>query len=289
MQEVVREFVLEDGIGAQFYRKIYAMCYAMDNGLPFFNRKIKDFFIHEADNVKTEEDEQRVLDFFNNFLINPWDRHNFSGDLTVCPRVGEGAPDTMGQIMNTLPQFTKHGPTFNPDNITENTIVIHIRRGNVVPGNPRWLDESIYIKILENINGTIKQLGLDNPEIVIVTDAPDTDKKYKPINKHQDGKWNQDHLVRDENGYFDTVSLNFDRFRHVLPNIIILNNLNPEDAFLKMLRAKVLVVSPSIFSHAAALLSKNTVIDVCGRKVRFNGSYGHFDDTGMLFKYDPTY
>ena len=286
-QEVVKEFVLADGIGAQFYRKIYAMCYAKEHNLPFMNSEIKDFFIHEADNVKTEKDEKRILDFFNNFLINPWKDFVFDDDVAICPKVGESKPETMGQILDPTPAFTVHGPSFNPDNKTENIIAIHIRRGNVVPGNPRWVDEDFYVTILKDMKKTIKQLGLedDNPQVVIVTDAPDKPAGYKPINSIQEQKWYQDYLVKDSNGNYPTMSLDFKKLRKAYPGLKIFNRLSTEDAFLLMLRAKVLIVSPSVFPQCAAMLTKHIVIDFPGRRVHTAGEYGHYDQEGNLYVY----
>ena len=56
----VKEYVLMDGIGAQLWRKIYAMSYAKHNSLVFEDTPITDFLVHESDKINNDEEKKRT-------------------------------------------------------------------------------------------------------------------------------------------------------------------------------------------------------------------------------------
>ena len=282
-QELVKEFIIEDGIGAQLWRKIYAMSYAKYHGLVFQDTPITNFLIHESDKVSSEEEKQRFIENFSSIIDNPWKDIDFT-DLShfiLCDKVGAGLPETQG-IIPSLQDFTKLAPTFSNIDGTNNEIVIHIRRGNVIRKNPRWIDEDVYVNLIQSVPSMLDKLNMSVDQISIITDASDSNKLYKPINDDQMHKWNQPYLNRDENGYFPVTTINFERLKNAGNNVQIYNNLSTYDAFIKMIKAKVLIVSRSAFSQTAGLLSKHVVIDMFDSHNQFMGSSGIVNRDGTI-------
>lgn len=285
-KEVVKEFIIEDGIGAQIWRKLYAMSYAKYHNILFQDKPITDFLIHESDKVFTEEDKQDFIAKFMNLIDNPWGDVDFknSSEFTTSNKIGEGLPESQG-IITERGEFTKTAVSFSKVFQTENNIVIHIRRGNVIKENPRWIDEEVYLKMLSDLPEILKLLNISPDRVIILTDAADSNKKYKPISEHQSNKWNQPYLYPNENGEFETTSLNFDTFKKAYPGIEIINNLSTYESFILMIKAKLLIVSRSAFSQAAGLLSKNSVIDMFDSYNNFNGSIGRIERNGSIILY----
>jgi hypothetical protein len=284
-QESVKEFIIKDGIGAQMYRKIYAMSYAIDNNLPFIDTPIDDFLIHESDKIYSEDEKNKVIDIFNNFLINPWSNLNIDKTLDLCKDVGAGLKETQG-MRSSEESFTERATVFNPIDEKENSIVIHIRRGNVIKENPRWIDEEVYMNLFLKIDKIIEELNLKDPTIYLLTDAPTNPKPYKPINNEQALKWKQDFLYTDSNNEYKTTTIDFEKIKYLCPKIKIVNDLSTYDSFLLMIRANVLVVSRSAFSLAAALLSKNNVLNMIYSPVKIKNAKGIIDQLGNVQYYD---
>jgi len=282
-QQLVKEFIIEDGIGAQLWRKIYAMSYAKYHGLVFQDTPITNFLIHESDKVSSEEEKQEFIKNFSSIIDNPWKDYNFEdlSNFVLCDKVGAGLPITQG-IIPSLQNFTKLAPTFSNIDGTNNEVVIHIRRGNVIKENPRWIDEDVYINLIKSIPGMLDKLNISVNQISIITDASDSNKLYKPINDDQMHKWNQPYLNRDENGYFPVTTINFELLKNAVNNVEIYNNLSTYDAFIKMVKAKVLIVSRSAFSQTAGLLSKHVVIDMFDSHNQFMGSSGIVNRDGTI-------
>lgn len=282
-QELVKEFIIEDGIGAQLWRKIYAMSYAKYHGLVFQDTPITNFLIHESDKVSNEEEKIEFIKNFLSVINNPWKDYNFTdlSNFILCDKVGAGLPLTQG-IIPSLQNFTKLAPTFSNIDGTNNEIVIHIRRGNVIKENPRWIDEDVYINLIKSIPSMLDKLNISVDQISIITDASDNNKMYKPINDDQMNKWNQPYLNRDENGYFPVTTINFELLKSYGNNIKIYNNLSTYDAFIKMVKAKILIVSRSAFSQTAGLLSKHIVIEMFDSHNQFMGSSGFVNRDGTI-------
>ena len=76
--EVVKEVFMQDGIGAQIWRKLYCMSYAKYYNLLFEDTPITDFLIHESDKVHNEEEKIEFINKFNTMLKNPWESIDFS-------------------------------------------------------------------------------------------------------------------------------------------------------------------------------------------------------------------
>ena len=265
-QEVVKEVFMQDGIGAQLWRKIYVMSYAKYYNLLFEDTPITDFLIHESDMVSTEEERLEFINKFNKILKNPWKDVDFSNkdSFFISEKVGLGY-EKLHTNAGVIPwpwPFLEVAKDFSNIDGTENNVVIHIRRGNVIPENPRWVEESIYIEMLNQLPDFLEKLKFIPERVIILTDASDANKKYKPINQNQLDKWRQTHLYKDENDSFETTSINFDLFRNAYPGLEILNNLDTYTAFNLMAKAKVLITGRSAFSQSAGLLSKNIVIPI---------------------------
>jgi len=265
-QEFVKEVVMQDGIGAQLWRKLYVMSYAKYYNLVFEDTPITDFLIHESDKVYSEEEKTFFMNKFNTILKNPWKDVDFSNkdNFILSEKVGMGYENLYGDAGLTKQPwpFLDVAKEFSTIEKTENNVVIHFRRGNVIPENSRWLDESVYVNMLQKLPDFLKKINLVPDRVIILTDAPDTNKKYKPINQNQLDKWNQTYLYKDENDSFDTISIDFELLKNSYPGLEILNNLDTYTAFSMMVMAKVLITGTSAFSHAAGLLSKNTVLRV---------------------------
>jgi len=269
--EIVKEFPTRDGLGAMLWKKIYAMSYAYSRRKVFEDTPFEWFIIHESDRVNNQEEMNSLMYKFNNLLSNPWDHINFDDiqDKTICTEVGLGAPEP--GFADCSPEFLFEAVNFNKfDEEPLNAIVIHLRRGNAIPENPRYMPDEFYFKVLSGIPKLIQDLKLNNPRIIICTDAPDVPKKYKPVSHDQQIMWGQPHLYADENGEYDLTTANFDEFRKICPGLEIINTFDPYDSFLLMLNAKVLIVGQSAFSQSAGLLSKNKVI---GMVPKFGMSY----------------
>jgi hypothetical protein len=260
MTEVVKEFKTQDGLGAMLWKKIYAMSYAKHSGKLFEDTPIDWFIIHESDGIDGEDDPKYhdLLFRFNNVLYNPWKNINFDtiADKTLCPHVGAGA-NPPGFIDTT--DFLLEAPAFNKfSDMVHNSIVIHIRRGNAVPGNPRYVPDDFYVNVLKNIPKIIEKYGLEYPEVIICTDS--TTNSFHPKGELQEFFWQQPHLNKNESGIYPHTSINFDLFKSIYPNVKIIDNLDTYDAFILMLTAKMLIVGNSAFSQSAGLLSTNMVI-----------------------------
>jgi len=264
--EVVKECFMPDGIGAQLWRKIYVMSYAKYYNLLFEDTPITDFLIHESDKVYSEDEKVKFIDKFNTILKNPWKDIDFSNKdhFFLSEKVGLGYSNLYGHAGLRPPPypFLEVAKEFSTIEQTKNNVIIHIRRGNVIPENPRWVEEFVYIDMLQLLPHFLNKLKIVPDRVIILTDASDTNKRYKPINQTQLDKWQQGHLYKDENDSFETTSINFELFRNLYPGIEILNNLDTYTAFNMMVMAKVLITSKSAFSQAAGLLSKNTVISI---------------------------
>lgn len=264
--EVVKEVFLQDGIGAQLWRKLYLMSYAKYYNLLFEDTPITDFLIHESDKVYSEEEKIDFINKFNKILKNPWENVDFSNkdNFVLSEKVGLGYEKlykNAGIIPGPWP-FLQVAKEFSTIEKTENNVVIHIRRGNVIPENPRWVEESVYLEMLQELPNFLKTQNIFPDRVIILTDAPDINKKYKPINQNQLDKWRQAHLYKDDNDSFEITSINFELFKNTFPGIEILNNLDTYSAFLMMIMAKVLITGRSAFSQSAGLLSKNIVIPI---------------------------
>lgn len=285
-QEVVREFIIEDGIGAQLWRKIYAMSYAKYHGLLFEDKPITNFLIHESDKVSNEQEKDEFIKKFSSIINNPWSNIDFSdtSNFILCDKIGAGLPDTQG-IIPTKQNFTKLAPTFSNIDGTVNEVVIHIRRGNVIKENPRWIDESVYINLIKSIPEILDKMNMSVEQISIITDASDSNTAYKPINEDQMRKWDQPFLNKNESGEFPVTTLNFDLLRNAADNVYIYNNMSTYGSLVKMIKSKMLIVSRSAFSQTAGLLSKHTVIDMFDSHNQFMGSSGIVNRDGTITLY----
>lgn len=243
---IIKEEYIPDGIGAQLLRKVVIKSYAEANGKEYYNEPIKDFLIHESDNINTEDEKNKIIEQFNNLII-----HTNPKDITS--EIKEiSTNEVNSSILNNF-NF------LNIETIKENRIVIHIRRGNVIPTNPRWIDEERYIELVDNIDNISKLFSLTDPEIIILTDSPVNANTFKPYDK-QDDYWRQEHLVADGNGEYPLTSIDHNNF----PTVKIINNMGTYESFLFMLNSAVIVPSWSAFSRAASLLTKNSYVDIFG-------------------------
>jgi hypothetical protein len=285
MKVKVKEFIIGDGIGAQIWRKVYAMAYAKYYNLDFQDTPITDFLIHESDRIRTKEEKEKMIMDFLSIIKNPWSDMNFDkeDEYVLCDAVGAGLPSSQGISHNR--DFIKAATYFNNITDCDNSIVIHLRRGNVIKENPRWIEEDVYINIFKNINLIVKHFNMKNPEVIILTDAPDEDKPYTPVDDYQKSLWNQPYLYADEDGAYITKSFNFDALRKEFPGLKVVNKLNTFDSFLLMLKANVLVVSRSAFSQSAGMLSHNNVIDMFSCTNGFANSKGYVDNHGNISFY----
>jgi hypothetical protein len=287
MPEVVKEFPTDDGIGAMLWKKIYAMSYAKHHNKLFEDTPLKWFLIHESDNIKSEDDPKYadLLDKFNNVLLNPWKNIDFDSmpDKTLCPHVGLGWSHQPGIIHET--DFLESAPAFNKFSDTvHNSIVIHIRRGNAVPENPRYTSDEFYFNLLKQIPEIINDLQLDNPRVIITTDATNGEL-YTPVGDKQKMYNCQPYLHKDELGRYPTTGIDRELLKNAYPNVEIIDDLDTYDAFILMLTAKLLIVGNSAFSQSAGLLSTNMVIGMPtgGMSVQLNifkNKVGQLDESG---------
>ncbi len=250
------------------------MSYAKYYNLLFEDTPITDFLIHESDKVHNEEEKIEFINKFNTIIKNPWANIDFSNqdNFILSEKVGLGYEKlhlNAGVAPGPWP-FLEVAKEFSTIEKTENNVVIHIRRGNVIPENPRWVEESVYVDMLQRLPNFLKKLNIVPDRVIILTDAPDSNKKFKPINQNQLDKWRQEHLYKDENDSFDTISIDFKLLKDAYPGIEILNNLDTYTAFTMMMMAKVLITGRSAFSQAAGLLSKNTVLSIDNYGNSFN-------------------
>ena len=291
--EVVKEFKTHDGLGAMLWKKIYAMSFAHNKKLIFEDTPLTSFIVTPSDGVQLEEQIPDVVDKFNDLLHNPWASIDFTKleNKKYNTEVGGGAVTPPG--FTTYTDFLLDAPTFNKiDNDDTNNIVIHLRRSNTLPHNPRYIPDEFYVNMLSQIQLIVDKFDMGNPNIILCTDAPDFDTTYKPISISQKMSWNQPpFLTEDENGEFELLSANFDAFKQVCPNLIIVNNLSTYDSFILMLRAKVLITAYSAFSQSAGLLSKNKVIGLPERGgiskefSIFKNKVGTLDEQGNIILY----
>lgn len=290
--EVVREYRTEDGLGAMLWKKIYAMSYARAHNKLFQDVPWDWFLIHPSDRVDDEEDPmyEELLHKFNNVLLNPWRDVDFSSlrDAVLCPHVGEGASERGGWADEPNDYCLRLAPNFNKFDGVHNSVVIHIRRGNVVPENPRWIPDTFYVEVLKNLSATTEQLGLHNPRVVVLTDSSSRRYRPSPLSARQVKMWGQPYLHADNDGFYPQTVADFSQLRRVCPELWIMDSLPTYEAFELMVTAAVLVPGNSSFSQAAALLSKNKVVTIptsmqsSGSYNSFAGTVGRFDEQGKL-------
>jgi hypothetical protein len=285
-KEVVKEFLMNDGIGAQMWRKLYAMSFAYENDLVFDDTPITDFLIHESDNINTEDEKNKTIKDFFGLIKNPWEEIKFldSDEYELCLRVGAGLKDTQGMVREGS-GFLKSAVNFSNISGKNNSIVIHVRRGNITKENPRWIDDSIYDNILDNINLLVDKFNMDNPEIIILTDEIKSNKMYVPMNQDQSLIWARQGIPLTDDGGYMIYSSNFESIANKYPNVKIINNLNTIDSFLLMARSEVLIVSRSAFSQCAGLLSKNNVIGMFNSANSFANQKGVISKNGNIVLY----
>lgn len=281
----VKEYILNDGIGAQMWRKLYAMSYAKHYGLVFEDTVITDFLIHESDQIYNEEQKHYLINRLFSLIDNPWKHLEFLNDneYVLSNNVGAGLAESQGVTQHS--DFLVSASDFSNVTDCDNSIVIHIRRGNVTQENPRWIKDEVYINILKNINLVIEKFEMQNPKIIILTDAPDKEKYYKPISNSQKDMWQQPYLNPNEFGEYVTTSLNFEFIKNEFPNVEIINRLDVYNSFLLMIKAKVLFVSRSAFSQSAGLLSKNNVFGMYECINGFKNMSGLVDQNGDIVFY----
>lgn len=280
MKEIVQEFRTTDGLGAMMWKKIYAMSYAYHHKLLFQDTPFEWFLVHESDRINDRDEYKSVMNQFNQLLFNPWSDINFDemDGKVISKRIGKGLGVTHngpGFVEET--DFLLEAPVFNKiKNDNTNNIVIHLRRGNAIPENPRYYVDEFYVNLLSQITMLFDKFDMGMPDVIICTDAPDAPKTFKPndtlsqsdVFQHPSGQswmWGQPHLYKDENGEYPVTSANFDEFRRVYPSVKIINTLSTYDSFLLMLRAKLLITSNSAFSQSAGLLSHNRIIAMSPR------------------------
>jgi hypothetical protein len=303
MTEIVQEFRTTDGLGAMMWKKIYAMSYAYHHKLLFQDTPFEWFLVHESDRIENREEYKLVMNQFNSLLFNPWGNINFEKipNKIISKRIGKGLGQTPygpGFVQET--DFLLNAPIFNKVlNDDTNNIVIHLRRGNAIPENPRYCADEFYINLLSQITLLFNKFNMGVPEVIICTDAPGTPKTFKPNDElsqqdvfgHPSGQywmWGQPHLYKDENGEYPVTSANFDAFKEVYPLVKIVNTLSTYESFLLMLRAKVLITANSAFSQSAGLLSHNRVIGMppkVGMSSLFNtfrNKVGVLDENGNI-------
>lgn len=288
MTKIVKEFIIRDGIGAQLARKLYSMSYAHHMGYLFEDTPITDFFNHPSDNIKSQEDKDIFIKNFSSLIKNPWSHINFSEieNKEYCEEVGFLNTRHQGQLHPETFNFRKHSNLFSNISPEENSnIVFHIRRGNVVKKNPRWIDEEEYLAMVSNVDKVIEKLGINNPNIIILTDSSDNDQITIPDNEIK--YWRQPFLMskidifkKDPPKTFKMTSFDESIFDNLKYDITILKNYDTYKSFLLMCQAKVLFTNRSAFSKAASFLSKTNVIDYTPSNKninRLNTSIGYFD------------
>jgi hypothetical protein len=235
---------MPDGIGAQLQRKVIVKAYANLMGYNYYNEPITDFLIHESDHVNNQQEKNTLMFQFNNLI-----KHSNEGiDLDAVEEISTNELD-VSQIKNY--------DFLNIATSRENRIVIHIRRGNVIPGNPRWIDESEYVSVINNIDSIADQFNLNSPKVVILTDSPNKAKTFKPT-EDQQNYWYQDFLVPDSLGEYPLTAIDPNNFK----DIEIVNNLGTYESFLYMLDSALIIPSCSAFSRCAARLTRNSYLDL---------------------------
>lgn len=292
MTEIVKEFKTTDGLGAMLWKKIYAMSYAKHYGKLFQDTPIEWFLIHESDGIDGESDPKyfELMNKFNNLLYNPWKNIDFDNIpyKVLCPDIGLGTEPPGFAKNNNDKEFIKEATAFNKfSDIVHNSIVIHIRRGNAIPENPRYTPDHFYENVLRQIERIVNRCQLENPDVFICTDS--TNKNFVPKGIKQEKMWHQPHLYKDSSGSYPHTSIDFDLLKNVFPNLKIKNDLDTYDSFIFMLTAKVLVVGNSAFSQSAGMLSTNHVIGMPekngldSRHNHFKNKIGGLDPAGNLF------
>lgn len=291
MTNIVKEFKTMDGLGAMLWKKIYAMSYAKYHKKIFKDTPIDWFLIHKSDGIDGEDDPKYkdLMYKFNNVLYNPWANINFDSIpyKTLCKSVGAGAPPPGFATTKDDFNFLKEAIHFNKfSNETHNSIVIHIRRGNAIPENPRYVEDEFYEKVLLQIPEIIDKCQMDNPDVIICTDSDGS--AFTPKGHDQERMWRQPHLYQNESGEYPHTSINFDLLKKAYPNVIIRNDMDTYSSFIFMLTAKVLIVGNSAFSQSAGLLSTNSVIGMPEkhgmdpRHNNFKNKVAALDPSGIL-------
>jgi hypothetical protein len=262
--KVVRENKVVDGIGAMMLRKFEAMTYAEMNNAIFIDRPLINFMIHPSDKIYKQSEKINFLNKFSNLykIQDKWAGYQNLKEFEI-----EDIFDTSGVLVQISPfahiQYCIN-KFINIDYKETNNIVFHIRRGNVVQDNWRWIDEYEYINIIKNyIDILASKFRIHDPNIIILTDSVKNKNSYKPLGVRggrEWWKWSQEWLVEDENGNFPLTSIDFDLIKRELPDVNIISDMDTFDSLMLMVNAKVLFQSRSAFSKLAGLLSKNIVI-----------------------------
>ena len=166
-------------------------------------------------------------------------------------RIMENYPLNYKKSMKILENFTRL------ESKNENLIVAHIRRGisfeHISPGEKisRMLNEEYYIGIIKKIT-----TGTSQPfKLLILTDAPEFDTFYQPIEKDYE-KWNQyNHYKQGRKVQIQGHS--FSKIKETFGGEIeIIRGGDVLDAIEQIRRASYFIMSRSSMSYVGALLNE---------------------------------
>jgi len=224
-----------------------------------FLREADEYFGFEPETTSTSFDKvyefeiPKIIDLIYLQVKYLFSRKKVLIKITNPYRIIERCPKIYHHLENLI--------SFRTNVASETKIVAHIRRGiaydHISPGDSlsRMISEEYYVEL-------IRKIVLLNPKInklVILTDAPETDFYYCPIEKDLDD-WKQFERYRSSKGIL-IEGHKFDKITKDFPGeVIILRGGSPLEAVELMRTATFFLMSRSSMSFVGALLNKTGMI-----------------------------
>ena len=144
----------------------------------------------------------------------------------------------------------------------QNAVILHYRLGiskkEVVKGEevPRWQTERYFLNALQELLSA-KEERSNFSKILVLTDAPSTRMKYKPLESQLEFWKTQTDGILGDSIWIEGDSLDWIadlKYKKKGITIEILRGGNPLEAFYIMSKSRALIISYSSFSYLAALV-----------------------------------
>jgi len=233
---------IQDGYFAQLQRVIAIRAIAIKYKFSYFHSEIINLIPTQLDSFQSELQIQNYLDNINKkyayksdsfdtefektidilaptikklFLLkirNLLSKESILVRITIPYRIIEKNPDS---YMKSIDLISNKNDNYTVD---KQSIVIHARRGvaiqHVVPGEKivRALDDNYFLTIINQIVN--KSRTTSKFDLVILTDAPESDVFYKPLTKDKNAwqqfdKYNSEHGILIQGHKFKNIIENF--------------------------------------------------------------------------------
>lgn len=271
---------LQDGVFAQIQRQLAIYSISKSLHFRFIYSPIIDLIVTQLDNFQNESEIKKFINKINNNFRLPsssnfedFDRvidieipsvfylfrvkfKYFTSNKKILVRITNPYKIMENYPISYKPSVEAFKKLKKINDLEGNFIVAHIRRGisldHVSPGEgiSRMLNEEYYLEVLNKISTETSSFL----KLIILTDAPESDFLYEPINKDY-SKWNQ------YEAYKRGRKVLIQGHKFALINemykgeVVVIRGGDLLQAFNFMKNAKFLIMSRSSMSYVGAVLN----------------------------------